>query len=116
MKQGLLDVAWLATPGCPGWGCPRWAALARPTWSSTPHSPAERFAACATTALLPIRKTRCLPARQDLLLSRTVIGRREVALRGPFRLRLASASPAGRPGREPRPAQPRARASAMSER
>src|ERR1700744_5335101 len=110
MKQGLLDVAWLATPGCPGWGCPRWAALARPTWSSTPHSPAERFAACATTALLPIRKTRCLPARQDLLLSRTVIGRREVALRGPFRLRLASACPAWGPRRGAPPAQPPGRA------
>jgi len=33
----------------------------------------------------------CPPAGQDLLLSRTVIGRRKVALRGPLRLRLASA-------------------------
>src|ERR1017187_198613 len=95
----------------------RGAALARPTWSSTPHSPAEGFAASiATTALLPVRETRYLPARQDLLLSRTVISRQEVALRGPFCLRLASACPAWRPRREPRPAQPRARASAMSER
>jgi len=31
------------------------------------------------------------PARQGLLLSRTVLERREVALRGPFCLRLASA-------------------------
>src|SRR5580692_4882052 len=72
-----------------------WAALARPTWSSTPHSPAERFAATwATTALLPVPGTPYSGAGQDLLLSRTVIGRREVALRGPFRLRLASACPA----------------------
>jgi hypothetical protein len=45
----------------------------------------------ATGALLPARETLYLPAGQVLLLSRTVIGRREVALRGPFRLRLASA-------------------------
>src|SRR5258708_39106333 len=61
--------------------------------------------------------TLCPPSGQDLLLSRTVIGRREVALRGPFRLRLASACPL-----EPSafggasPAQPRTRASAMDER
>src|SRR2546429_1617965 len=45
----------------------------------------------ATTALLPARETSGPPAGQDLLLSRTVISRREVALRGPFCLRLASA-------------------------
>jgi hypothetical protein len=45
----------------------------------------------ATGALLPARETPYSPAGQVLLLSRTVIGRREVALRGPFRLRLASA-------------------------
>jgi len=46
----------------------------------------------ATTALLPVSgDVMCPPAGQDLLLSRTVIGRREVALRGPLRLRLASA-------------------------
>src|ERR1035438_10767511 len=74
------------------------AALARPTWSSTPHSPAEGFAAATTTtALLPTQETRCLPARQDLLLSPTVISRQEVALRGPFRLRLASACLRPRP-------------------
>src|SRR4051812_20656531 len=49
------------------------------------------------------------PTRQDLPLSRTVIGRREVALRGPFRLRLASASRACFD-----PTQPRTRAGAMS--
>src|ERR1700728_696458 len=92
-----------------------WAALARPTWSSTPHSPAERFAALvATTALLPVPGTRYPGAGQDLLLSRTVIGRREVALRGPFRLRLASACPAWCPGREPHEAPPPAPARAMS--
>src|SRR5579875_2694184 len=54
-------------------------------------------------------------AGQDLLLSRTVIDRREVALRGPFRLRLASASRSGRPGAgAARPAQPRTRAGAMT--
>src|SRR5580693_8490728 len=51
----------------------------------------------ATTALLPARETSDLPAGQDLLLSRTVIGRREVALRGPFSLRLASACRDGPP-------------------
>src|SRR3989440_9855117 len=45
----------------------------------------------ATTALLPARGTSGPPAGQDLLLSRTVISRREVALRGPFCLLLASA-------------------------
>src|SRR5262249_18343022 len=73
----------------------------------------------ATTALLPGRGTRCSPARQDLLLSRTVISRREVALRGPFRLRLASACQVGPPAamaaRGARPAQPRTRARAMHE-
>src|SRR6516164_10852699 len=69
----------------------------------------------ATTALLPSRETSGRPAGQDLLLSRTVIGRREVALRGPFRLRLASACrrrPAA-PGGWPSPAQPRTRAGAI---
>src|SRR5215469_1810655 len=51
----------------------------------------------ATTALLPSRETSGRPAGQDLPLSRTVIGRREVALRGPFRLRLASACRPGLP-------------------
>src|ERR1039457_5453198 len=51
----------------------------------------------ATTALLPVRATSDLPGGQDLPLSRTVIGRRQVALRGPFRLRLASACLAGLP-------------------
>src|SRR5213595_1124203 len=45
----------------------------------------------ATTALLPARAASGRPAGQDLPLSRTVISRQEVALRGPFRLRLASA-------------------------
>src|SRR6476646_8936907 len=67
----------------------------------------------ATIALLPARETSGRPVRQDLPLSRTVIGRREVALRGPFRLRLASACLTWRPHGEPRPAQPRARANAM---
>src|ERR1700722_9141560 len=70
--------------------------------------------ACATTALLPARAMSDRPAGQDLPLSRTVIGRREVALRGPFCLRLASASPAGRPKRTAGPAQPRTRAGAMT--
>src|SRR5207244_8213549 len=70
----------------------------------------------ATTALLPARETSGPPAGQDLLLSRTVISRREVALRGPFCLRLASAcrrgpsADCGRPGL----AQPRTRAGAMT--
>ena len=87
----------------------------RPTWSSTPHSPAEGLAAVsATTPLLPGRRTSGPPSGQDLLLSRTVIGRREVALRGPFRLRLASACrTAARVGTDG-PAQPRTRAGAMS--
>src|SRR5215831_3598747 len=46
----------------------------------------------ATTALLPSRETSDPPAGQGLPLSRTVISRQEVALRGQFRLRLASAS------------------------
>src|SRR5262245_46068820 len=62
-----------------------WVTPARPTWSSTPHSPAEGLAALCHYPLLSIRKTSGLPARQDLLLSRTVIGRRRVALRGPLR-------------------------------
>src|ERR1700750_2820967 len=48
---------------------------ARPTWSSSPHPPAEGFAACVP--LLPFsRRSSCLTraARQDLRLSRTVIG------------------------------------------
>src|SRR5687767_13970515 len=48
---------------------------ARPTWSSTPQSPAEGFA--ASPPLLPFsRRTPHLTARtrQDLRLSRTVIG------------------------------------------
>jgi hypothetical protein len=61
----------------------------------------------ATTTLLPARRTSGPPAGQDLLLSRTVIGRQQVALRGPLRLRLASASQAGL-------AQPRTRAGAMT--
>src|SRR2546423_3920430 len=62
----------------------------------------------ATTALLPARETSGPPAGQDLLLSRTVISRREVALRGPFCLRLASACPRWPPPdfRRPRLAQP----------
>src|SRR5579864_2297961 len=93
-------------------------APARPTWSSTPHPPAEGVAASsATTALLPTRETSDLPAGQDLLLSRTVIGRREVALRGPFRLRLASACLRSLPaGWGACAAQPRARAGAMTRR
>jgi hypothetical protein len=67
----------------------------------------------ATTALLPTLETRCPQEGQDLLLSRTVISRREVALRGPFSLRLASACRAGLRSRSLGPAQPRARASAM---
>src|SRR5450631_476047 len=88
---------------------------ARPTWSSSPHPPAEGFAACATAALLPVREISDLPGGQDLPLSRTVIGRRQVALRGPFRLRLASACLAGLPaaGGEPCTAQPRTRAGAI---
>src|SRR5579875_1861206 len=96
-------------------------ALARPTWSSPPHPPAEGFAASvATTALLPGRGTRYSPSGQDLPLSRTVIGRREVALRGPFRLRLASACRGGSSGHFVReqpggsgPAQPRTRTGAI---
>src|SRR5256885_14518682 len=89
--------------------CVRWVALARPTWSSTPHSPAEGFAAFSVP-LLPFSlpgRTLYLPSRQDLLLSRTVISRQEVALRGPFRLRLASACLTRRPRGVPRPAPPR---------
>src|ERR1700727_1483801 len=43
-------------------------ALARPTWSSTPHPPAERFAASmATTALLPgSRETHVFPGEAGL--------------------------------------------------
>src|SRR5579872_2229598 len=92
-------------------------ALARPTWSSTPHPPAEGFAAAsATTALLPFLGTSRTQAGQDLPLSRTVISRREVALRGPFRLRLASACRALSHRWDQGPAQPRARASAIKER
>ena len=62
----------------------------------------------------------CPPAGQDLLLSRTVIGRRKVALRGPFCLRLASASQDGTiPGDMLRGScltQPRTRTGAMRER
>src|SRR5579859_2597311 len=44
-----------------------WLALARPTWSSTPHPPAEGFAAAAaTTALLPYQGTSGFLAGQDL--------------------------------------------------
>ena len=69
----------------------------------------------ATTTLLPAREISDPPAGQDLPLSRTVIGRREVALRGPFRLRLASACRDGpaAPGGWPSPAQPRTRAGAI---
>src|SRR5215471_12791843 len=71
----------------------------------------------ATTALLPARETSGRPAGQDLLLSRTVIGRREVALRGPFCLRLASACRHRLPaGWGACAAQPRARAGAMTRR
>src|SRR5690242_15630898 len=95
-------------------------APARPTWSSSPHPPAEGFAAArlldATTPLLPVRRASGPPARQGLLLSRTVIGRREVALRGPFRLRLASACRNAADESTCRPAQPRTRAGAMSKR
>src|SRR6476620_5217656 len=63
----------------------------------------------ATIALLPARETSGRPVGQDLPLSRTVIGRREVALRGPFRLRLASACRAGWGS-----AQPRTRAGVMA--
>src|SRR2546430_10394874 len=70
----------------------------------------------ATTALLPARETSGRPVGQDLPLSRTVISRREVALRGPFRLRLASACPARLPPgcREAGPAQPPAPAGATA--
>jgi hypothetical protein len=74
----------------------------------------------ATTDLLPAQQTRCPLAGQDLLLSRTVISRREVALRGPFCLRLASASQDRRISRDELRgsclAQPRTRAGAMTER
>ncbi|MBB5134830.1 hypothetical protein HNP84_004564 [Thermocatellispora tengchongensis] len=66
----------------------------------------------ATTALLLWRGVSDPSGRQDLLLSRTVIDRQKVVLRGPFRLRLASASRAGSPGS----AQPRTRTGAMLER
>jgi hypothetical protein len=50
---------------------------------------------------------------QDLHLNRTVIGRREVALRGPFRLRLASACRSCHPALGAAcPAQPRTRTGA----
>ena len=83
--------------------CRKWHPPGRP--GLLPHIRLLRGSrrACATTALLPARETSDLPAGQDLPLSRTVIGRREVALRGPFRLRLASACQAGRPAAgEPR--------------
>ena len=71
----------------------------------------------ATGALLPARETPYSPAGQVLLLSRTVIGRREVALRGPFRLRLASACRGSLPAGEKACAvQPRTRAGAMTRR
>src|SRR5262249_45685156 len=75
----------------------------------------------ATTALLPVSGgVMCPPAGQDLLLSRTVIGRREVALRGPLRLRLASAClvgpVAGSGASGACPAKPRTRGSAIHER
>jgi hypothetical protein len=56
------------------------------------------------------------PTGQDLPLRRTVIGRREVALRGPFRLRLASACRTACRALDEHcdPTQPRTRAGAMS--
>src|SRR6516225_8473141 len=69
----------------------------------------------ATTALLPTQRTSDPPGGQDLPLSRTVIGRQEVALRGPFRLRLASACQVRRSAGSGPPslAQPRTRAGAI---
>src|ERR1700761_184670 len=74
----------------------------------------------ATNDLLPAQQTRCPLAGQDLLLKRTVHSRREVALRGPFCLRLASASQDSRISRDELRgsclAQPRTRTGAMTER
>lgn len=65
-------------------------------------------------ALLFWRGTSGSPGRQDLPLSRTVIDRQRVVLRGPFGLRLASANRAG-PLAGVGPAQPRTRAGAMAQ-
>src|SRR4051812_46492518 len=86
---------------------------ARPTWSSTPQPPAEGLRLGATPPSPEVSPYLTTRPGQDLPLSRTVIPatpRRGDGLRGPLRLRLASASRPGARCPGVQTTQPRTRA------